>query len=105
MGIVGAAAIAVVVVLVFGSPFGSDPVTRSQIEQAVAKKPSGDVQVVLCNEEIIPSENPKPDPPHTWTCDTYLGPNKLDAQNGPSYEVIVTPDRDHIESIRRVPTH
>jgi hypothetical protein len=104
--LVGVAALAVVAVLVFGSPFGGDdPVTRTQIEQAVAKKPTGKVQVVLCNEEVIPSENPRPNPPHTWTCDTYLGPSRLHTQNGPSYQVLVSNDRDHIESIRRVPTH
>jgi hypothetical protein len=104
--LIGGAVIGVVTVLVVGSLFGKEPVTRAQIEQTVAKRPQhGKVQVVLCNEEVIPSRNPKPDPPHTWTCDTYLGPNKADAQNGPSYEVVVSHDRDKIESVRQVPTH
>ena len=104
--LIAAAVIGAVAVLVAGSPFGKDAVTKAQIEQTVAKRPQrGKVQVVLCNEEVIPSQNPKPNPPHTWTCDTYLGPNKADAQNGPSYEVVVSHDRDKIESIRQVPTH
>jgi hypothetical protein len=100
------AVIGLVTALLVTSVFGKDPVTKAQIEQTVAKRPKqGKVQVVLCNEEVIPSQNPQPDPPHTWTCDTYLGPNKADAQNGPSYEVVVSHDRDHIQSIRQVPTH
>jgi hypothetical protein len=103
--IVGAVLGLAAVVLV-RSLFGDDPVTKAQIERTVAKRPQqGKVQVVLCNEEVIPSENPRPNPPHTWTCDTYLGPNKADAQNGPSYQVVVSHDRDHIQSIRQVPTH
>ena len=61
------------------------------------------MQQVLCNEEVIPSRTPSPDPPKTWTCDTYLGRSAVDQQNGPSYLVTVRDDR--IDSIRRVPTH
>jgi hypothetical protein len=102
--LVAGAVIGVVTVLVVGS-FTKDPVTKAQIERTVAKRPHGHVQVVLCNEEVVPSRTPQSNPPHTWTCDTYLGPTKADAQNGPSYEVVVNHDGDHIESIRRVPTH
>jgi hypothetical protein len=89
--------------LVLGMPFAKRPVTKAEIEHAVAQRPRGHVQLVLCNEEFVPSQTPRPNPPHTWTCDTYLGPSRADAQNGPSYEVTVSDDR--IESIRRVPTH
>jgi hypothetical protein len=99
------AAIGLVAWLVIGGPSGDEPVTRAQIEQTVAKRPRGQVQVVLCNEEVIPSRRPAKDPPHTWTCDTYIGPSKADAQNGPSYQVLVSNDRKHIQSVRRVPTH
>jgi hypothetical protein len=97
------AAIGFVAWLVLGTPFARRPVTKAQIEQAVAQRPGGHVQLVLCNEEVVPSRTPRPDPPQTWTCDTYLGPSAADAQNGPSYKVTVSDDR--IESILRVPTH
>ena len=101
--IVVAAALGVFTVLVFGSPFGSDPVTKKQIEAEVAKRPKGNVQVTLCNEEVIPSEQPQPKSRQTWTCDTYIGPTKLHTNNGPSYRVIV--DDGDITSIRRVAPH
>jgi hypothetical protein len=101
--LIAGAAIGLVTWFVVGTPFHRRPVSRAEIEHAVAQKPSGDVQLVLCNEEVIPSEGPQPKSAHTWTCDTYLGPNKADAQNGPSYQVTVSDDR--IRSIRRVPTH
>lgn len=97
------AAIGLLAWLVIGSPFTRDPVTKAQIESEVAKKPRGNVQVVLCNEEVLPSQKPRSASAHTWTCDTYLGPSKADAQNGPSYQVIV--DDERIDSIRQVPTH
>ena len=103
--VAGTVAGVAVAVLVFGSPFGGGRVTREQIQREVGKRPTGKVQLVLCNEEIVPSANPVPHPPHLWTCDTYLGPTAADAQNGPSYQVTVSNDRGHIESIRRVPTH
>ena len=106
LALIAGAVIGLVTVLVVGSPFAKDPLTKKEIEQTVAKRPQhGKVQVVLCNEEILPTQDPQPDPPHTWTCDTYLGPNKADAQNGPSYQVLVSHDRNHIRSIRQVPTH
>lgn len=101
--LIAGAAIGLVTWLVVGSPFARRPVTRAGIEHAVAQKPSGNVQLVLCNEQVVPSETPQRSGAHTWTCDTYVGPNKADAQNGPSYEVTVSDDR--IRSIRRVPTH
>jgi len=101
--LVAAAAIGVVTVLVFGTPFARQPLTRAQIERTVAKRPRGKVQLVLCNEEVVPARTPQANPPHTWTCDTYIGPTAADAQNGPSYDVTVSDDR--IRSIRRVPTH
>jgi hypothetical protein len=101
--LVAAAAAGFAVWLVFGSSFADEPVTKAQIEREVAKRPRGNVQVVLCNEVFVPAEDAESDPPQTWTCDTYLGPNKADAQNGPSYEVKVSGDR--IRSIRRVATH
>jgi hypothetical protein len=80
------------------------PVTKAEIERAVAKKPrGGKVQLTLCNEQFVPSQSAEAKPPQTWTCDTYLGPNKADAQNGPSYQVLVR-DGD-ISSIRQVPVH
>ena len=104
--LIAGAVIGVIVVALVGSPFAKDPVTKAQIEQTVGKRPKhGKVQVVLCNEEVIPSEHPQPNPPHTWTCDTYIGPNRAEAQNGPSYEVVVSHDRNHIQSIRQVPVH
>ena len=89
--------------LVFGSAFGNGPVTEAQIEHTVAKRPRGHVASVFCNEEVLPSQKPPPKGTHTWTCDTYLGPSRLDQETGPSYRVIV--NGDGIESIRRVPTH
>ncbi len=85
------------------SPFGRDPLTREDIERAVAKRPAGKVQVTLCNEEFVAGQATGKDAPHRWTCDTYIGPNKADAQNGPSYRVLVRDDE--ITSVRRVPTH
>jgi hypothetical protein len=101
--VVVAAALGILTALVFGSPFGSDPVTKKQIEAEVAKRPKGNVQVVLCNEEVVPSEAPQPKSRQTWTCDTYIGPTKLHTDNGPSYQVIV--DDGDITSIRRVAPH
>jgi hypothetical protein len=88
--------------LLVGSPFGSRPVTKVEVERAVARRPRGQVQVVLCNEQFVPSRAAEADPPQTWTCDAYLGPTRADAQNGPSYEVVVRDDR--VASIRRVST-
>jgi hypothetical protein len=102
--LVAAAAVALLAMLAFGSPFSKDPVSTAQIEHAVAQRTRGQVQVVLCNQEVLPGADPSPDP-RTWTCDTYLGPSRTDTRNGPSYEVIVSADRDSIQSIRRVPTH
>jgi hypothetical protein len=101
--LIAGAAIAFVAWLVLGTPFAKDPVTKTQIEHAVAQRPRGHVQLVLCNEEVVPTRTPSPNPPHTWTCDTYIGASAAAAQNGPSYKVSVRDDR--IESIRRVPTH
>jgi hypothetical protein len=89
--------------LLIDSPFGNDPVTRADIERVVAKRPAGKVQVTLCNEEFVAGQATGKDAPHRWTCDTYIGPTKADAQNGPSYRVLV---RDgEIASVERVPTH
>jgi hypothetical protein len=99
---VAGAAIGVVAVLVFGHPFARRPVTKAQIEHEVGKRPHGRVQLVLCNEEVVGTRTARSDA-HTWTCDTYLGPLRADAQNGPSYAVTVSDDR--IKSIREVPTH
>jgi hypothetical protein len=96
------AAIGFVTWLVIGTPFAKRPVTKAQIEHAVAQRPRGQVQQVFCNEEFVPQTSGRK-PPQTWTCDTYLGRSAAEAQNGPSYRVIVSDDR--IESIRRVPTH
>jgi hypothetical protein len=86
------------------APSSGRPVTKAQIEQAVAKRPArGHVRLVLCNEEFISSEQPQSDPPQTWTCDTYLGSSIAGQQNGPSYRVTVRDDR--IRSIRQVPVH
>jgi hypothetical protein len=98
--LIAAAVLGTAVWLAFGR---SDPVTKAEIERTVAKKPHGQVQLVLCNEQFVPSEDPERTPPKTWTCDTYLGRNKAEAQNGPSYRVIVADD--HIRSIRQVPVH
>jgi len=100
---IAGAAIGVVAWFVIGQPLTRRPVTKAQIEHEVALKPHGHVQVVLCNEEVLPGRKAESDPAHTWTCDTYLGPTAADAQNGPSYEVTVRDDR--IKSIRQVPTH
>jgi hypothetical protein len=102
--LIAGAAIGLATFLVFGRLFADDPVTKADIEHEVAQRPrGGKVQLVLCNEQFVPSQNASADPPQTWTCDTYLGPSKSDAQNGPSYQVIVSDDR--IRSIRQVPTH
>ena len=101
--LIAGAAIGLVAWLVLGGPLADHAVTKAEIERTVAKRPRGQVQLVLCNEVFVPSSTARADPPQTWTCDTYLGPSRADAQNGPSYEVIVSDDR--IESIRRVPTH
>jgi hypothetical protein len=101
--LIAGAAIGFVVWLVLGTASAKRPVTKAQIEHTVAQRTSGHVQLVLCNEEVVPTQTPRPNPPHTWTCDTYLGPSAADAQNGPSYKVTVSDDS--IESIRRVPTH
>ena len=101
--LVVAAAAGIVASLVIGSPFAKQPVTKAQIEREVTKRTRGNVQLTLCNEEFVPSQTPQPKNVHTWTCDTYIGPTKADAQNGPSYAVTVK-DGD-IQSIRRVPTH
>ena len=101
--LIAGAVIVFVAWLVFGTPFAKGPVTKAQIEHAVAQRPRGHVQLVLCNEEFVPSQTPRRNPPHTWTCNTYLGRSTADAQNGPSYKVTVSDDR--IQSIRRVRTH
>jgi Na+/glutamate symporter len=101
--LIAGAAIGLAAWIVVGSPFAKRPVTKAGIERAVTKRTSGQVQLTLCNEEVVPSRTPHPASQHTWTCDTYLGPNPADAQNGPSYKVIV--DDGSIQSIRRVPTH
>jgi hypothetical protein len=102
--LIAGAAIGLATFFVFGRLFADDPVTKAEIEHEVAQRPrGGKVQLVLCNEQFVPSQNASADPPQTWTCDTYLGPSKSDAQNGPSYQVIVSDDR--IRSIRQVPTH
>jgi hypothetical protein len=104
LALIVGAAIAAVALVVVGSPFAKHSVTRAEIQDEVAKRPrGGKVQVVLCNQIVIPTQSGKPAPGQTWTCDTYLGPTKADAQNGPSYEVKV--DGGEITSIRRVPTH
>ena len=97
------AAIVLVALLVAGNPFAKGPVTKAQIEQTVAKRTRGQVQFTLCNEVFVPSQAKSSDPPDTWTCDTYIGRSKADAQNGPSYQVTVRDGR--IRSIRQVPTH
>jgi hypothetical protein len=101
--VVAGAALGAVAWLVLGPAFANDHVTKAQIERTVAKRTAGHVQVTLCNEEVVPTAAPKSKTAHTWTCDTYVGPTAADAQNGPSYEVIV--DHDRIQSIRRVPVH
>lgn len=101
--LIAGAAIGLVAWRVFGTGSDKRPVTEAQIEHAVAQRPRGKVQTVFCNQQVVPSRTPQPNPPQTWTCDTYLGPTRADAQNGPSYLVIVSDDR--IQSIRQVPTH
>jgi hypothetical protein len=101
--LIAGAAIGLATWLVLGRPFAKHPVTKTQIEHVVAQRTRGNVQVTLCNQEVVPSQNPRPNAPDTWTCDTYIGPTAADAQNGPSYKVTVSDDR--IQSIRRVPTH
>jgi hypothetical protein len=101
--LIAGAAVGLATWLVVGTPFAKRPVTKAQIEHAVAKRTAGNVQLTLCNQEAVPSQSPKPGAPDTWTCDTYIGPTAADAQNGPSYKVTVGDDR--IRSIRRVPTH
>jgi Na+/glutamate symporter len=100
--LVAGAAIGLVTLLVVGSPFAKHPVTKVEIERAVARRPRGHVRLVLCNEEVVPSQRRQDSSARTWTCDTYIGRSIADQQNGPSYEVTVSDDR--IESIRRVPT-
>jgi Na+/glutamate symporter len=101
--LIAAAAVGIVAAVAFGSPFADKPVTKKQIEARVTKRTRGNVQLTLCNEEILPSETPQPKNVQMWTCDTYIGPSKAEAQNGPSYAVTVK-DGD-IASIRRVPVH
>jgi hypothetical protein len=101
--LLAAAAVGIMAALAFGSPFADKPVTKKQIEARVTKRTRGNVQLTLCNEEVLPSQTPPPKNVQTWTCDTYIGPNKAEAQNGPSYAVTVK-DGD-IASIRRVPVH
>jgi hypothetical protein len=79
--LIAGAAIGLATFLVFGRLFADDPVTKADIEHEVAQRPrGGKVQLVLCNEQFVPSQNASADPPQTWTCDTYLGPSKSDAQ-------------------------
>lgn len=100
--LVAAAVVGVVASVVVGSPFAKHSVTKADIEHAVAKKPRGArVNLVLCNQEVVPSQAPKPKSQQTWTCDTYLGQSLATQRNGPSYEVVV--DDGSITSIRRVP--
>ena len=101
--LVAGAAIGVATWLVVGSPFAKNPVTKAQIERAVAKRTAGKVQLSICNQEVVPTRTPQKNPPDRWTCDTYVGPTQADAQNGPSYRVLVSDDE--ITSIKRVPTH
>jgi hypothetical protein len=67
---IAGAAIGVVAWFVIGQPLTRRPVTEAQIEHEVALKPHGHVQVVLCNEEVLPGRKAESDPAHTWTCDT-----------------------------------
>jgi hypothetical protein len=101
--LVAAAVVGVLASLAFGSPFGDKPVTKKQIEARVTKRTRGNVQLTLCNAEVLPSQTPQPKNVETWTCDTYIGPNKAEAQNGPSY--LVTVKDGDIDSIKRVPVH
>jgi hypothetical protein len=103
IGLIAAAAIGAGVLLVVAKPFAKHPVTKAQIEHTVAQRTRGKVQVVLCNQVVVPTRTPQSNPPQTWTCDTYVGPTPAAAQNGPSYAVTVGDKR--IQSIRRVPTH
>jgi hypothetical protein len=96
-----AAVIGIVTSLAVGNPFAKDPVTKTDIEHAVAKKVHGArVNLTLCNVEVVPSQSPQPKSRDTWTCDTYLGQSLATQRNGPSYEVVV--DHGSITSIRRV---
>ena len=98
------AAIGHATLFVVSHPVANHPVSRAQIEREVSKRPKqGKVQLTLCNEVVVPTASGKPPPGHTWTCDTYIGPTKADAQNGPSYAVHV--EGGDIKSIRQVPTH
>jgi hypothetical protein len=100
--LVAAAVIGVVTSIAVGNPFAKDPVTKTDIEHAVAKKVHGArVNLTLCNAEVVPTQTPQPKSRETWTCDTYLGRSLATQRNGPSYEVIV--DKGAITSIRRVP--
>jgi hypothetical protein len=101
--LIAGAAIGLVAWLIVDRPLSNGPVTKTEIEHTVAQRPRGHVASVFCNEEVLPSQKPPPKGTHTWTCDTYLGRSVADQQTGPSYRVIVS--EDHIESIRRVPTH
>jgi len=84
-------------------PNAGRPVTKAEIERAVAKRPRGHVRLVLCNQEVVSSQQSQSDPPQTWTCDTYLGSSIEDQQTGPSYQVQVRDGR--IRSIRREAVH
>jgi hypothetical protein len=101
--LLAAAVVGVVASLAFGNPFTDQPVTKKQIEARVTKRTRGNVQLTLCNAEVLPSATPPPKGVDTWTCDTYIGPNKAEAQNGPSY--LVTVKDGQIDSIKRVPVH
>jgi len=103
LAVIAGAAIGLVAWLVLGPRSDKSPVTKARIEHLVARRPRGQVQFVLCNQEIVASRTPRRKPPQTWTCDTYLGRSKAHTQNGPSYQVIVSHER--IKSIRRVPPH
>jgi Na+/glutamate symporter len=101
--LIAGAAVGLVAWIVVGTPFAKSPVTKAQIEHTVAQRPRGHVVLTLCNEEVVPSQTPRPSNSHTWTCDTYLGRSTAHERNGPSYEVIVTDGA--IKSIRQVPPH
>ena len=101
--LIAGAAIGAAVFVVVAKPIAKDPVTKAEIEHTVEQRTRGNVQVVLCNQIVVPTRTPQTNPPQTWTCDTYVGPTAAAAQNGPSYAVTVVDDR--IQSIRRVPTH
>src|SRR5215212_9818415 len=71
--VVTGTAIVLVGWLVAGALFGGGAVTEDEIERAVAQRPRGRVQFVLCNEIFVPSQTPRRSSAHTWTCDTYIG--------------------------------